>query len=252
LAARLMAAKLTISASKRALELHGPSGFHPQITVATEQHNKALQSSCPDIVVGFENDDKRFVAIHWFGGTAPEVLDADCRAIATGGEGLWRRQPLPVADALWELPPPSTDVVLLVGTPGDARDLAEEKLSAQSLSVRAVTALSLSALRECAVVAFHGPPGKSLHGAAFAALAAGRPLIAPESEPAFGLIAGVDHLSHHNDDELVKAADTALTFTAALEPIVAMGFLAAENRRASVVYERLLVDLRLSEMSDRA
>jgi hypothetical protein len=236
-----MAAQLKILASERAMELHGPGDRDPQLGIVTELRDQLPASGSPDIVVTFDEQSE----VHWYGGSAPEVAATDCRVIATGGEALWRRQPLPVADALWELPPSSKTIVLLVGTPGDGRDIAEQKLRAQLPSVRAVSEITLSALSECAVVAFHGPPGRPLHGAAFTALAAGRPLIAPDSDPAFGLIAGVDHLSHHHDDELVQAAIVAVAYPFMFEPIVAMGRLAAETRRASVVYERLLIDLRL-------
>jgi hypothetical protein len=78
-------------------------------------------------------------------------------------------------------------------------------------------------------------------------LAAGRVLLLPRAEPAFGLLAWSDHLPYENEDDLVRTADAAQTYPQAFEPLVALGVLAAEAHLASAVYQRLAVDAELED-----
>ena len=156
--------------------------------------------------------------------------------IATAGDGLWRRAPLPANDALSALPP--GDGVLVIG-PADA-------LREHGVQVTQAERLTAAGLAAAAIVAFAGEPGAPLPAAAPAVLAAGRLLIVPRADPGFGLLAGVDHLAYDSDYELAQLADAAATFPLAFETIVAMGRLAARAQLASAVYGRLSVDLALS------
>ena len=96
-----------------------------------------------------------------------------------------------------------------------------------------------------------GEPGEPMPDGALAVLAAGRVLVAPRAEPAFGLLPWSDHLPYDNEDDIAYAGDLAQTFPEAFEPIVAMGILAAEAHVASVVYGRLAVDAELEDEAVR-
>lgn len=73
----------------------------------------------------------------------------------------------------------------------------------------------------------HGGPPPDI---AWEVLAAGRILVAPRAEPSQGLQPGVDHLSGRSDRELADLAAMAAAFPTALEPVAAMGRLAAQSR----------------------
>ena len=45
-----MAVQLRISASERAMELHGPGGRNPQLGIVTELRDQSPESGSPDIV----------------------------------------------------------------------------------------------------------------------------------------------------------------------------------------------------------
>ena len=158
------------------------------------------------------------------------------RRIATAGEGLWRRAPLPANDGLTSLPP--GEGVLVIGS----ADVVRER----GVAVTEAERLTVEALGAAAIVVFAGSPGAPLPAAAPAVLAAGRLLIVPRADPGFGLLAGVDHLAYDSDYELAQLADAAATFPLAFETIVAMGRLAARAQLASAVYGRLALDLALS------
>jgi hypothetical protein len=94
-------------------------------------------------------------------------------------------------------------------------------------------ALDPDALAAASVVVLASDYGAPLPDAAWEVLAAGRLLVAPRADPAYGLEPGVDHLNGRSDRELADAAALAATFPAAVEPIVAMGRLMAQRRAAS-------------------
>jgi hypothetical protein len=96
------------------------------------------------------------------------------------------------------------------------RDLRDRRAD-----VRAAAELTNEALERAAVVVLADLDE------AFAVLAAGRVLVAPRTEPTFGLLAGVDHLAYDSDREAAAYADAAASFPDAFAPIVAMGRLAA-------------------------
>jgi hypothetical protein len=89
------------------------------------------------------------------------------------------------------------------------------------------------ALAAASVVVLAGAHGTPMPAVAWDVLAAGRLLVAPRAEPAYGLQPGVDHLAGGSDRELADMAALAATFPAAVEPIVAMGHVMAQARSAS-------------------
>jgi hypothetical protein len=173
------------------------------------------------------------------------------RRVGTGAD-VWRRAPLPAADALVALRSRAGTGVLVVGGDPPARESALEALEAlRALGVdaRAATRLSREDLEAAAVVAVLGEPGEPLPSYAPAVLAAGRLLVAPRANPTFGLVPWSDHLPYDHLNDLVWSAETARTFPEAFEAIAAMGVVAAEAHLASAVYGRLAVD---AELQDRA
>jgi hypothetical protein len=183
------------------------------------------------------------------------------RLIATAGDRLWSRAPWPVRDDLFELPAPEPGAGLLIVTADEGRDAALlEKLAGRGVAARSVPELTRESLAAAAAVAF--PPdvdadGEYVPGArreavpatAFAALAARRPLIAPRARVTFGLHAGVDHLGASTDDDVVQWADALRAFPEAFAWQLALGGIAAERQRASVVYARLVAELRAAPRS---
>src|SRR5207248_483891 len=126
--------------------------------------------------------------------------------IAPAGHGLWSRAPWPVHEDLFELAPAADGPRVLVVEPDDAaRDQALAELATRGLQAIASGRLTVGALAAADVV-IHGagPPGP-LEGDALAVLAAGRLLIT-NADPAFGLLAGVDHLAAEG---LAPACDLA-------------------------------------------
>ena len=93
------------------------------------------------------------------------------------------------------------------------------------------------------MVVLAGPPGEPLGALAAPALAAGRLLVAPRAEPAFGFAAGVDHLAYDDTDELARLAVAAHRHREAFAPVAVLGRVAAEAHRASAVLARLAADL---------
>ena len=142
------------------------------------------------------------------------------------------RSPLPTRDTVFGLSPGGG--ILVVGD-GDriVKDLRD-----RDAPVRAAARLTLAELERAAVVVLAAP----LAAGAFAVLAAGRLLITPRATPAFGLLAGIDHLAYDSEREAAAYADAAVTFPEAFEPVAAMAALAAETQRASTVYGRLATD----------
>lgn len=166
--------------------------------------------------------------------------------VAPGGRGLWRTAPLPAADRLFTLRGRRGQGVLVVGEDAAERAGAVQRLIDRRVPARAPDAPGLEDLAAAAVVAVVGTPGTPLPAVAFAVLAAGRLLLAPRAHPAFGLAPGVDHLAHGSADELAQAAGSACAFPEAFALVAAMGGLAADAQRASLVYGRVAADLAAS------
>jgi hypothetical protein len=182
------------------------------------------------------------------GGDAARVVDV-------AGDGLWSRVPWPVRDELFELPPPDPGAaLLLVAADGDPDAALLDKLAGRGTDVRVARELSADELASAAAVAF--PPTRDADGefvpgalqeavpaAAFAPLAARRPLVAPRARVTFGLHAGVDHLAASTDDDVVQYADALATLPDLFASQVALGRIAAERQRASALYGRLVGEL---------
>lgn len=89
------------------------------------------------------------------------------------------------------------------------------------------------ALSDAAVVVLAGEQHVPLPPLAWEVLEAGRLLVAPRADPAYGLEPGIDHLAGGSDRELADMAALAATFPMAVEPVIAMGRLMAQARSAS-------------------
>lgn len=180
------------------------------------------------------------------------------RLVATAGDGLWSRAAWPVRDDLFDLPPPPTGAPLLVIASDAERDATLlEKLAGRGIAFESAPELSAPALAAAGAVAF--PPAPDAEGdyvpgarqdavpaAAFAPLAARRALIAPRARVTFGLQPAVDHLAASTDDDVVQYADALRSFPDAFALQLALGRVAAERQRASVLYGRLAAELESS------
>jgi hypothetical protein len=167
-------------------------------------------------------------------------------------EGAWRRAIPPAADPLFDLRAEPGAAVLVVGGEEAHRDRIAAKLGARGAPARPLPVLGLADLRAAAVVVAVGGAGEIGGGETVAApppdytaavLAAGRILVIPRPAPAFGLVAGVDHLPYAIDEEAAELADAVASHPHAFEGVRAMGVLAARAHRASAVYGRLLEEL---------
>jgi hypothetical protein len=181
-------------------------------------------------------------------GSPPEGVSVDAeglsvrgRRIATAGEGLWRRAPLPVDDGLFELGEPPAGAGALVT--GEARDELLDKLAATGIEAAGAGELSEEGLAACAVVVTTPLEPSPLPAGAMAVLAARRVLVTGPCDPRFGLEPGLDHLHARTADEAVVYVAAVLAHWEAFAPLRAWGAIAAERYRASVFYERLLSDL---------
>jgi hypothetical protein len=76
-------------------------------------------------------------------------------------------------------------------------------------------------------------------------LAAGRLLMVPRLETAFGVQDGLDHLEFADPDQAVTFVEAYRNSPEAFGRVTVWGRIAAEAQRASVVYGRLGVDMRL-------
>lgn len=206
----------------------------------------------------------------WGEGRSFDPADADgLRAWAPGTvialgarapDGPWRtiawaagdrRATLPAADSLASLRARLGTGVLVVGSEEAARESALVKLGARRVEASGAERLTRAGLEGAAVVALLGAPDAPMPDGAAAVLAAGRILVAPRADPAFGMLPWSDHLPYENEDELACSADVAQSFPEAFESIVAMGILAAEAHLASAVYGRLAVYAELADDAGR-
>lgn len=161
------------------------------------------------------------------------------RLVSTRGEGLWRRAPWPVNDALFDLPPADDEGAVLVIT--RERDEVVERLEAHGATVAVVPELTTEALGAAAVVVLNGDG--VLHPLAPCVLASRRVLIADGAGPMFGLQAGIEFLSAASPEQVVERANMARLHPRATASLRAMGARAAREHRASLVYPRLGADL---------
>lgn len=195
--------------------------------------------------VGPEEAAVRFVA-----GAAP--ADAGGRVIAQAGEAAWRRAPWPVADAVFDLPAPAEDAgILVVAEPGLQRGDVTGKLAELGVAHREADRVTAEELERAAVVLFPAGNGAPLPAHAMSVLAAGRVLVTAHCEPAFGLLAGIEYLAVSPTLEAARVASAVLRHPQAFAPLRTWGRLAAERHRASVVYPRLALDIRLEEEAPR-
>lgn len=169
------------------------------------------------------------------------------RRVGAGGAGLWRRAILPAADSLAGLRSRAGAGVLVAGGDDERREIVLGKLRDRAIDAHGAERLSRTDLERVAVVALLGEPGAPMPDGAAAVLAAGRILVAPRAEPAFGLLPWSDHLPYGHADELACSADAAQSFPDAFETVVAMGVLAVGPHLASAVYGRLAVDAELED-----
>lgn len=175
--------------------------------------------------------------------------DAPDRVIAPRGSGLWRREPWPVNDALFSLPPAPVDgLTLVLGDPGEERDEWAAAIGAHAGTTIA-DRVTAAELERAGVVAV---PGGRLPGAAFAALAAGRLLVTGRLETSFGLLAQVDHIEVAGALAAAQMVAAAGEHPGAFRHVATMGSLAAERRRATLVYSRLGTDLGVERNSRSA
>ena len=178
--------------------------------------------------------------------TAPDAPD---RVIAPHGVGVWRREPWPVNDALFSLPAaPAEAVALVLGDPGEERDEWAAAIGAHAPATVA-DGLAAGALETASVVVV---PGARLPGAAFAALAGDRLLVTGRLEPSFGLLPQVDHIEVGGAAAAAQVVAAAGEHPSAFRHVTAMGALAAERRRAGLVYSRLGTDLGVERNSRSA
>jgi hypothetical protein len=168
------------------------------------------------------------------------------RLIAPGGEGLWRRAPWPAADALFAHAGSPGSGALVVG-PEEPRARLLAELEERGTPGLGAELLDAEALLAADVVVLLGAlgPREPLVASAPAVLAAGRVLVAPRADPAFGLHAGIDHLAFSDQHQAAQYVDAALRHPEAFESIRAFATQAAEAHRASRVYARLAADLEL-------
>ena len=248
-----MSDRLAIVAEPAAAGLAGLDGAFEWGDAATLAPGAAPADADFVVALGAAGPGDREADVRWCG-DAP--VNGAVRLIATAGDGLWSRAPWPVRDDLFELEPPDPDAGLLVVTDDEERDATLlEKLAGRGIATRTASELSGEALAAAAAVTFPPPPDRdgeyvpgarqeAVPAAVFAALAARRALVAPRAAVTFGLHAGADHLAASTDDDVVQWADALLASPELLAPQLALGRIAAERQRASVVYGRLLAELR--------
>lgn len=181
-----------------------------------------------------------------------ELAAAGLRIHAGGAEPA-TRAPWPARDELFELAAALERRALVVGR-GEAHADVVAKLEARGLPVAAAESLDAGDLAAATVVALVGGAGSAsgdgaLPAEAPAVLASRRVLIAPRCPVTFGLLAGSDHLAFDTADDVVQYADTALTFPDSFDSFRALGAAVAAPHRASVVYGRIVADVRAARRS---
>jgi hypothetical protein len=158
---------------------------------------------------------------------------------------VWRHAPWPAADALFDLPPPRDGVAVICGTEAALREAIVEQALSRGVELQQVERIDHDTLSRCACVILAESPGGALPVRAPAVLAAGRLLVVPRLETTFGLQDGLDHLEFADPDQAVTFVEAYRHSPDAFGRVRVWGRIAAEAQRASVVYGRLGVDLRL-------
>jgi hypothetical protein len=139
-----------------------------------------------------------------------------------------------------------------VGAEAGLRDAVAERATAREVLLTVAEHLDPAGLAAANCVILAESPGGALPSRAFAVLAAGRLLIVPRLETAFGLEDGLDHIEFADPDEAVTVAEAYGQNPETFGRVITWGKLKAEQQRASLVYARLAEDLRLHGLADRA
>jgi hypothetical protein len=183
---------------------------------------------------------------------APAADEPGVARIAPRGDGLWSRAPWPAADALFDLPPPGTGAGFLVaGATAERREEVVGRLAAHDARAEPVAELSATALVRATAVVLLDDDAAALPARAMAVLAGRRLLIAHRPATAFGLQPGIEYLGCAMDDDAAFHAEAVSRHPEAFDALRAMGALAAERHRASLVYGRLVADLELAGAATR-
>ena len=195
---------------------------------------------------GWDGEDDPLVVF----GEAPEdaavrfAASGSGRLVAPTGDGLWRRAPWPVRDALFDWETPAGGEVLVAGERDGFGGVAAE-LEAAGATVARAARLTADALRAAdVVVLLAGHDALPEH--AMCVLAARRVLVTGPVDVAFGLQSGIEFLRAATADEAVERARMAVRHPEAVTSLRTMGRLAARRHAASAVTARLAVDLTLS------
>lgn len=258
-----MTARLGILAEERDGELAGLSGTYDwgQVMPIGPDRQPSATPTTFDAFVVLRCEDADVSGarrvVRWLAGSP----GADARAghqklIAPGGEGLWSRAPWPVNDQLFALPgAKAADGALVAGSVAADREAVAAKLVERGIAAVTAPQLTLAALAAAAVVVLmpeNVPLGDAtmLPAPAPAVIAAGRLLVTSPAEHDFGLQAGFERQVGTTTDQLVAHVESGFLHWEAFEAARALGRLAAERHRASMVYGELLYDLLLEASYD--
>lgn len=175
-------------------------------------------------------------------GTPWVMWTEDC-VIAPNGDGLWRRAPWPVNDALFELDLPAEPAIAVAVEDAGRRAGLLDRIGGEA-PAEGCERLTADVLERAGVVVMSAS-GERFPARAFAVLAARRVLVLDRLPAAFGLLAGRDHVQAGTDAEALQAAVSAIRHPRSFGWMRELGALAAERHRASRVYARLATDLEL-------
>jgi hypothetical protein len=173
------------------------------------------------------------------------VASPPARLLAQDGEGLWRRAPWPVADAIFDLELPADPAVAVAVEDEKRRTRLVDRLTSDGAKTFECERLTPSVLRQSSVVIAASASASLFPARAFAAAAARRVLVLDELPVSFGLLPGRDHVQARDDDEVCQAAMSVVRHPRAFHWMRSLGTIAAERQRSSLVYARLVTDLRL-------
>jgi hypothetical protein len=226
------------------------------VKVTGSEHDLAIAGTGggdADVVITLRSGKRPDAARTWLvwaadtaGAAAAATAD---RVLAPAGDGLWRRAPWPVADAVFDLPAAdSRGGVAVAEGSSEARAAAVAALAERGIAADAVEQLSIDALRAARVVVLLGDG--HLPAGGMAVPAAGRLLVTVGCETSFGLVPGSDHLAADSVEMAATLVEVGLDQWGALKAMRALGRRAAERHRASRVYGRVLEDLAIEASSE--
>jgi len=209
-----------------------------------------------DVVVelaGARAGESEATSVDWLD-RAPEAATAArrCLVIAPGGERLWRRRPLPVGQACFDLPLPRRPSAVVVGPDSPRRRQLVERASSVGVEMDVADRLSLSVLGRASSVALLAETDEVVSPWSFCVLAARRLLLTPAHQIGFGLRHGIDHLQFNDPDELASLLRSAQVHPNLFEPLRVSGEDAAERRRTATVLGTLVGDLEIEGRLARA